>query len=53
MGIALELVQSVITSYKELRNDESFAEFVKKAGLDQQEVPSVQRPKRPTVQSKL
>ena len=53
MGIALELVQSVITSYKELRNDESFAEFAKKAGLDQQEVPSVQRPKRATVKSKL
>ena len=29
-GIALELMQSVITSYKELRNDESFAEFAKK-----------------------
>ena len=53
MGIALELVQSVITSYKELRNVESFAEFAKKAGLDQQEVPPVQRPKRATVKSKL
>ena len=50
MGIASELVQSVIATYKELRSDDTFAVFAEAAGLQKEDAAG---PKRATVQSKL
>jgi len=50
MGIASELVQSVIATYKEQRSDYAFAEFAEVAGLQKEDAA---RLKRATFQSKL
>ena len=50
MGIASELVQSVIATYKELCSDDTFAKLAEAAGLQKEDAAG---PKKATVQSKL